>query len=163
MLRLLKHLSYPAWWLRRTFASDALERIGQAVTKSEARHGAEIRVAIEVRLELVALVRGQTARQRAEEVFSQLRVWDTEANNGVLIYMLLADHQFEIVADRGIARLVPQSEWERLCREMEGHFREGRHEQALLHGIEEIGERFATLFPRTERDVNELPDQPAIL
>lgn len=161
--RFVRHHAVPAWWLQRALPSASLDRIKTAVSAAEAGHAAEIRVAIEPRLGLMSLLRSQTPRQRAEEVFSLLRVWDTAANNGVLIYVLLADRQFEIVADRGIAAAVPQAEWERLCQEMENHFRSGRHEEAVLHGIRAIGERFEPLFPRYGGDVNELPDQPALL
>lgn len=163
LIRIFKHLSYPEWWLKRTFSNRCLDRVGQAVERSEAGHGAEIRVAIETRLALAALIKGQTARQRAEEVFAQLRVWDTEANNGVLIYVLLADRQFEIVADRAIARVVPQADWEALCQKMEELLQGGRHEAALQLGIETVGTRFAPLFPHEAGDVNELPDRPVIL
>jgi uncharacterized membrane protein len=163
LVRILKHLSYPDWWLHRTFTRDALDRIAKAVAASEAGHGAEIRVAIETRIGLLSLLNGQSARKRAEEVFSQLRVWDTEANNGVLIYVLLAERRFEIVADRAISRVVPQDEWEGLCREMGELLCSGRQEAAVVRGIEVIGTRFAALFPRSSNDVNELPDRPAVL
>lgn len=163
LVRIFKHLTYPDWWLHRTFSRDGLERIAHAVAASEARHSAEIRVAIETRLGLGALIGGMTPRQRAEEAFARLRVWDTEANNGVLIYVLLAERSFEIVADRGIARLVSQEEWQKLCAEMAAMLREGRHEAALVHGIEAIGSRFVSLFPHRDDDVNELPDSPVLL
>ncbi len=161
--RLFKHLSYPAWWLHRVIPQSSLDRIEKAITDSEAHHGAEIQVALETGLGIGHLAKGKTARQRAEEVFSLLRVWDTELNNGVLIYVLLADREFEIVADRGLARSIEQEEWERLCRTMEKHFRAGQHELALLHGIETIGKRLEVLYPRLVSDINELPNRPVIL
>jgi uncharacterized membrane protein len=120
-------------------------------------------VALETSLGWRSLLQGETARQRAEAVFTSLRVWNTELNNGVLIYLLLADREFEIVADRGLARVVEQAEWEQLCRTMEADFRAGRHEKALLHGIDVIGKRLGTLYPHLANDTNELPDRPVIL
>ncbi len=163
IVRILKHLRYPGWWLRRVLSPATLGRIEQAVADSEAGHGGQIRVALETGLGLFALLKGQTARQRAEEVFSQLRVWDTELNNGVLIYWLLADRKFEIIADRGLTRAVDPQGWARLCRDMEVHFQAGRHEAALLHGIEAIGNYLEVLYPRHTDDTNELPNRPAIL
>lgn len=161
--RMLRHLGIPRWWLRRVLPPASLLRIEMEVADSETRHGAEIRVALEANLGLAPLMQGQTARQRAEAVFSSLRVWDTELNNGVLIYLLLADREFEIVADRGLAKAIDQSEWERLCREMEAHFQQGRHEDGLIHGVHVIGKKLEALFPRLAGDVNELPDRPVIL
>lgn len=163
LLRTLTHLSLPDWWLHRTLPRAALDRIERAVADSEARHGAEIRVVLETGLGWLPLLKGQTARQRAEALFATLRVWDTDLNNGVLIYLLLADHEFEIVADRGVARAVGQDQWEALCRAMETHFRAGRHEEALLHGIRELGKRLEALYPRRADAANELPDRPLIL
>jgi uncharacterized membrane protein len=163
LIRVFRHLSYPSWWLRRVLPRSSLDRIGKAVADSEAHHGAEIRVALETSLGWRSLLQGETARQRAEAVFTSLRVWNTELNNGVLIYLLLADREFEIVADRGLARVVEQAEWEQLCRTMEADFRAGRHEKALLHGIDVIGKRLGTLYPHLANDTNELPDRPVIL
>jgi uncharacterized membrane protein YgcG len=161
--RLLKHLSYPGWWLRQAISETGLNRIENAIADSETRHGAEIRVALETSLGIRPLLIGQTARQRAEAVFSLLRVWDTELNNGVLIYLLLADREFEIIADRGLAHVIAQEDWEILCREMEGYFRAGQHEEALLHGIQVIGKRMEAFYPRQTDDANELPNRPVIL
>ncbi|NCS66245.1 MAG: hypothetical protein COS39_03620 [Hydrogenophilales bacterium CG03_land_8_20_14_0_80_62_28] len=163
IMRILKHLSYPGWWLRRMLPPASLGRIEKAVADAEAGHGGQIRVALETSLGLFALLKGQTARLRAEEVFSQLRVWDTELNNGVLIYWLLADREFEIVVDRGLARAVGQEDWARLCREMAAHFQAGRHEAALLHGIEAMSKYLEVLYPGDAGDINELPDRPVIL
>jgi len=163
LIRMLKHLSYPDWWLRRVLPPDSLHRIEKAVAGSEAGHGGEIRVAFETSLGLLPLLRGQTTRSRAEEVFSMLRVWDTEANNGVLIYLLFADHQFEIVADRGVARLVEPAHWAHLVSEMEARLGTRGYEEALLYGIQEIGQWVQLKFPQASGDVNELPDRPVML
>jgi len=161
--RLFQHLLFPDWWRRRPLPEAALRRVQAAVAAAELGHGGEIRIAVEASLDPVSLLRGVTARDRAVEVFSRLRVWDTEANNGVLLYVLLADRDVEIVADRGIARAVSQAEWEAICQAMEALFRAGRHEQALLSGARAIGELLARCYPDGEKTANQLPDRPAML
>jgi uncharacterized membrane protein len=161
--RVLKHLVWPDWWQRRYLPEAALDRVKERVVEAERAHDGEIRVAVEASLDLPTLLRGVTARERAVEVFSRLRVWDTEANNGVLLYVLLADRDVEIVADRGVARLVLPSEWEQICHEMEGLFREGKHEAALLLGTGRIGEILTRVYPEEEKQANQLPDRPAVL
>lgn len=163
ILRVLRHLVYPDWLARRAFPPAVMARIEAAIADSEARHRGEIRFAVESSLALFPLLRGRSARERALEVFSQLRVWDTEEDNGVLIYLLLADHDVEILADRGIARVVPQAEWEAICREMEQRFRARRFEEGVLLGIAEIGRRLAQAYPRQGENPNELPDRPVRL
>ena len=113
--RVLRHLFTPSWVLGRTFTPDVMAAIDAAVAASEARHRGEIRFAVEAGLDLPELMRDATARERAVEVFSRLRVWDTEENTGVLIYVQWLDRQVEIVADRGIARRVPQAAWDGVC------------------------------------------------
>lgn len=138
-------------------------RIERAISESEALHSGEIRFAVEAALELFALLHGQLARERAMEVFSQLRVWDTERNNGVLVYLLLADRDVEIIADRGIAGKVDKEEWERICQRMEAAFREGRFEEGVLTGIKEITGLLIKHFPNRNDQPKELPDQPVVL
>src|SRR5687767_7720014 len=109
--RILKHLLAPRWLIVRAFPRHTMVAIEAAIRASEKTHNGELRFAVEAGLDLLPLLRGQTARQRAEEVFAALRVWDTAHNSGVLIYVELIDHRIEIVADRGITALVAQSEW----------------------------------------------------
>lgn len=161
--RIFRHLVLPDWWRRRYLPESALRRVQASVAAAEAGHGGEIRVAVEASLDLPTLLRRTTARQRAIEVFSRLRVWDTEENNGVLLYVLLADHDVEIVADRGIARQVAQAEWEAICQEMEVLFRADRQEEALLTGARRIGAILAAAYPAGEKRSNQLPDRPAIV
>lgn len=163
LLRILKHLLYPDWIVRRAFPPPVMARIESAIAASEARHRGEICFAVEASLSLRALLAGQSAHERAVEVFSQLRVWDMEENNGVLIYLLLADHDVEIVADRGVSRALPPDRWMEVCRAMETHFRAGRYAEGVLAGVEEIGRQLAALYPREGADVNELPDRPVQL
>jgi uncharacterized membrane protein len=161
--RVFKHLIYPDWWWRRHLPESVLRHIQEKVAEAEIGHGGEIRIAVEASLDLLPLSRGISARDRALDVFANLRVWDTEANNGVLLYVLLADRDVEIVADRDIARRVDQAEWEAICREMEALFRAGRHEEALLRGAHRIGELLSALYPGGEKTANQLPDAPVLL
>lgn len=161
--RLLKHLLYPDWMVRRAFPAPVMARIEAAIAASEAKHRGELRFAVEASLDLRVLLAGQGARERAIDVFSALRVWDTEENNGVLIYLLLADHDVEIVADRGVSRALPQDFWGEVCRTMEAHFRAGRYADGVLAGVQAIGDQLTALYPRTGADVNELPNEPVRL
>jgi len=137
--------------------------IAGAIERSETTHGGEIRFAVEHALELTDLLAGTSAAQRALQVFSDLRVWDTERNNGVLIYFLLADQDFEIVADRGIHERVGAPGWEAICRRMEGSVRAGQFQQAVLAGVEAIGEHLRRHYPAAGGGANELPDRPTVL
>ncbi|MDD5298729.1 MAG: TPM domain-containing protein [Rhodocyclaceae bacterium] len=161
--RILRHLMNPHWAVRRAFPTALLEKIGQAVTASEQTHGGELRFALEGGLELSALLRGQTARERAVELFSRLRVWDTELNCGVLIYVQCVDRKLEIVADRGIAARVAPEEWRAICRRMEQAFRQGEFEAGSLSALDEIGRLLQAHFPARGSRPNELPDQPLVL
>ena len=109
------------------------------------------------------LFKGQSARERAIEVFSQLRIWDTEHNNGVLLYLLLADRDVEIVVDRGIDARVGLDGWDTICKAMESEFRQGRFERGVIAGIQAVTRHLATHFPRDGADINELPDAPVVL
>lgn len=161
--RILRHLTIGEAAVRRVFPRATLERIEQAIAEVEQHTSGQLRFAVEHALDLPALLKGQTARQRAFQIFSDLHVWDTEHNNGVLIYLLLADRDVEIVADRGIHAHLGQAAWEEICREMEAQFRVGDFEQGVLQGIQRIGSHLATLYPPAAGLPNELPDAPVIL
>jgi len=151
--------------LRRAFPPAALDAIERAVDESERSHAGEIRFAIEVGLDPGKIRAGWTPRDRALEVFSQLGVWDTEASNGVLIYVLLADRDVEIVADRGFNRRVTPGQWSAVCEDMERHFRAGNFREGALVGVREVGRIIATHYPQQpgQRDEDELPNRPALL
>lgn len=162
-MRVLKHLCYGPLQVSSRFPKASLDRISSAISASEARHGGEIRFAVEASLDTWPLFRGQTARDRAVDVFSTLRVWDTERNNGVLLYVLLADRDVEILGDRGIHAKVGEKGWEEVAHAMEDEFRAGRFEAGALKGIEAVGELLARYYPKVAGDINELPDRPALL
>jgi uncharacterized membrane protein len=151
------------WWLRRCFPATTLNAIEAAIRAAESRHSGEIRFAIESALDLRQLRAGIDARRRAQDVFGWLRVWDTAEDNGVLIYLLLAEHDIEIVADRGFNGWVSAEEWEGVCRAMEAELRAGRYEAGALAGIERVSDLVARHFPPGDRDRNELPDAPVVI
>jgi uncharacterized membrane protein len=161
--RIARHLFTLHGAVARTLPPAAMNAIEQAIAKGERQHRGEIRFAAEAALEGSALFAGQSARERAVEVFSLLGVWDTEENNGVLIYLLLADRDFEIVADRGVNANVSSAEWEQICRRMESHFSTGQFEQGIVAGIAEVSSLLARYYPPRPGDRNELPDKPVIL
>ncbi|MEW6313505.1 MAG: TPM domain-containing protein [Pseudomonadota bacterium] len=161
--RALRHLTTGDLAVRRAFPARAMQAIEAAISDTEAAHSGQIRFAVEAALDYAALRRDLGARERAIEVFSQLRVWDTERNNGVLIYLLLADRDVEIVADRGVDALVGAAAWEAICRDMETIFREGRFEEGVVSGIRAVGLHLAKHFPRRAGEINELPDRPVVL
>jgi len=163
LARILKHLCYGPWRLRRVLPPHSLKAITEAIRDSERKHGGEIRFAVEVSLDWRRLLARETPRERALEVFSDLRVWDTERNNGVLIYLLLADRDVEIVADRGIDRLVGNEAWERICREMEAAFREGDFEAGILAGVHAVGAHLERHFAGPDLHGNELANRPVFI
>ena len=161
--RIFKHLFAPHWIVHRAFSRRGLKRIEGVIKASESKHDGELRLAVEAGLDLLPLLRGTTPRHRAQDVFSRLRVWDTEHNSGVLIYIQLVDRRIEIVADRGINAKVGQVQWDAICRRMEHAFREGRFEEGALEGIEQITALLAHHFPPREVNPDELSDQPVVL
>lgn len=161
--RLARHLFGTPGRLRRAFPAALLAEIGAAVEAAERSHGGEIRFAVEDALDPWSLLRGQTSRERAVEVFSQLRVWDTQDNNGVLIYVLLADHAVEILADRGIHAIEGAQTWNAICRQIEVDFRRGEFRRGALAGIDMIARTLRRHFPRAGGDADELPNQPVLL
>ena len=160
LMRILKHRLVDDTDTRRALDSAALERLAQRVRQSEARHSGEIRLSVEAGLPLSYLWQGLGARDRAVTLFGKLRVWDTEANNGVLIYLLLAEHAIEIVADRGLARHVPPAHWQAVVAGMREAFRAGQFEAGLMQAIDAVEALLLQHFPLAEgeRNPNELPD-----
>jgi uncharacterized membrane protein len=161
--RIGKHLLEHRWRVRRVFPQAVLAAIEQAIRAGEATHSGQVRFAVEGALDGAALFRDQPARERALDIFSHLRIWDTAHNNGVLIYLLLADRDVEIVADRGIDARVGQAGWEKICRHMETEFRAGQFETGVIKGIAAVSNEIAKCFPRTGPHPNELPDKPVVI
>lgn len=167
-MRWLRHLFLDELAMRRAFPATALEAIARAVAEQEQRHRGELRVAIEGGLPIHALAMGRTAHERALEQFTRLRVWDTEDNAGVLVYLLLADHRVEIVADRGIHARVGTAAWETICGAMQREFAAGRYEEGMRSGLASISDLLARHFPAQDgahpaANPNELPDKPVLL
>lgn len=163
LTRWWKHLAATPLGTRRRFPRHVLQAIEKVITTVEAQHAGEIRFVIETSLDFAALRAARSPRERAIELFGQLGVWDTENNNGVLIYLLMAEHDVEIIADRGIAARVTPTEWEALCRLMEAHFREGRFREGAIAGVEGVGALLARHFPHHGGDRNEQPNRPVLL
>ncbi|MDB5619429.1 TPM domain-containing protein [Tardiphaga sp.] len=161
--RIGKHLLGNRSRVRKAFPPKALAAIEQAIKASEAGHAGQIRFVVEGALDGAPLFRDQTARERAIDVFSQLRIWDTEHNNGVLIYLLLADRDVEIVVDRGIDARVGEAGWEAICQAMEAEFRTGHFERGVINGIHAVTQHLARHFPRDGVVINELPDAPVVM
>lgn len=162
--RLLRHAFTTPAALRRAFPPAALQRIQQAIAAAEAATSGEIRFAVESSLPWSYLRRDAPARERALMLFAKLRVWDTEANNGVLIYVELADHGIEIVADRGIARHVTAAEWRAIVDTMRERFRRREFEAGVIAAVAAVGELLARHFPAAgDENPDELPNRPVVL
>src|SRR5512147_1419297 len=162
-MRWIRHLAASAS-VRGLFPQATLDAIHRAIAAGEKRHRGEVCFAIEQALPWRDLARRRSARERAHEVFAQLRVWDTEHNSGVLIYVLVAEHAIEIVADRGIAARVDQQEWQAICERMRARFAAGDYENGAVDGVNAVGVILEREFPAdgTARE-NELSDAPIIL
>jgi uncharacterized membrane protein len=161
--RLARHLFATRLATRRHFTPQVCDAIEAAIREVESRHAGEIRFAIETALDLPDAWRDLPPRRRAVQLFGQLGVWDTAQNNGVLIYVLMADRVVEIVADRGISAAVAQSEWDEVCRQMQLHYRERRFSEGSIAGIHGVGRLIARHFPKSVAGMDELPNQPLLL
>jgi uncharacterized membrane protein len=161
--RIARHLAMTRWQVNRTFPHQTLRAIEQAIKASEIAQLGEIRFVVEGALENAPLFGEQSARERAIDVFAQLRVWDTEHNNGVLIYLLLADRNVEIVADRGIHAKAGSREWESICRKMETDFKKKNYEGGVVSGIQAVTQHLLKHYPAVGAGRNELSDKPVVL
>lgn len=165
LMRWAQHLWLDASDAQRLITPEGLQRLEDAVRASEARHLGELRVCVEGGLDVPHLWRGVEARDRALDLFSQLRVWDTEHNNGVLIYLLLADRRIEVLADRGLSQLVPDSQWRALVAELSQALRDRSVEEGLMQAIERVCELLRLHHPASTqaRRANELPDSIVLI
>ena len=161
--RVIRHLVTDHWSVRRALPPAAMRAIRDKIGEQEKRHRGELRFAVEASLPWPNLWRGQDARSRAIELFGQLRVWDTEHNSGVLIYLLLADKRVEIVADRGIHGKVGNTAWEAICGEMQGAFATGQFKKGVILGLAAISDLLARHYPPLEERPDELPNEPVVL
>lgn len=161
-MRWIRHLAASAS-VRGLFPQATLDAIHRAIAAGEKRHRGEVCFAIEQALPWRDLARGRSARERAHEVFAQLRVWDTEHNSGVLIYVLVAEHAIEIVADRGIAARVDQQEWQSICDRMRERFGANDYLRGVIDGVNAVSDILARHFPDDGSTRNELADAPVVL
>jgi uncharacterized membrane protein len=161
--RIARHLVEHHWRARRIFTPRVLVDIEQAIRTGEATHCGQLRFVVEGALDGRPLFRNQPARERALDIFSHLRIWDTAHNNGVLIYLLLADRKVEIVADRGIDAKVGAAGWEAICRDMEADFQKGQFKTGVIKGIAAVSRELARYFPPEAHPRNELPDKPIVI
>jgi uncharacterized membrane protein len=160
---MLRHLLRPQWWTLRAFPKAARGAIEQAIAASESLHRAELRFVVEAALPIGSLLRDQSSRQRAIELFARLGVWDTQDNSGVLIYVQLLDRRVEIVADRGINAKVGEAFWNAVCRRMEAEFAAGRFASGALVALKEITAALVANFPAADANPDELANAPLIL
>jgi uncharacterized membrane protein len=161
--RIGRHLLEHRWRERKIFPPKVLAAIEQAIKAGEATHAGQIRFVVEGALDGAPLFRDQPARERALDIFAQLRIWDTAHSNGVLIYLLLADRKVEIVADRGIDAKVGAAGWAKICADMEIDFKAGNFEGGVIRGIEAVSRQLAMYFPKRGDGVNELPHAPVMM
>ncbi|RYZ00393.1 MAG: TPM domain-containing protein [Comamonadaceae bacterium] len=165
LARIWRHRWFDEAEVRRVLPPELLERLARRVAASEQRHSGEVRICVEAGLPMSYLWRDAPPRERAIMMFGKLRVWDTAANNGVLIYLLLAERAIEIVADRGIDAHVDAAEWAAMAARMGAAFRERRFEDGLTQALEEVSALLVAHHPLApgERNPNELPDAPVVL
>ena len=163
ILRICKHLFLSRWLVRFYFSKKDLAKIVEHIARSEQKHRAEIRVAIESNLDIFQVIKNIEAPQRALETFSQLRIWDTEENSGVLIYILLADHKIEILADRGIHKVLGHAYWKKINKKVIGFFKKKDYTGGILYAIEEINTKMIEIFPKRGEDPDELSNEVVIL
>jgi uncharacterized membrane protein len=161
--RFMRHVSMTPWKARSAFPDKVMDAIQHEIAELEKRHHGEVRFVVERELTTAQLWAGLTSRQRAIEVFSMLQVWNTEENTGILIYVLLADHKVEVVADRGIQKRVAAGEWVAIVDEMDKQFRAGQFEAGALAGVRAASELLARHFPGSADDQNQLPDRPLLI
>jgi uncharacterized membrane protein len=161
--RLFRHLFILPSAVRKQLPAEVMHRIEAAIAKSESAHLGEICFVVEANLAVQDIFGKKSAKTRAIEVFSNIKVWDTEHNNGVLIYLLLADHDFEILADRGIHQHVGEAGWSAICKEMEASFRQGQFETGIVAGIQKISEQLERHYPAQGKKRNELQNSPIVI
>jgi uncharacterized membrane protein len=159
--RFWRHVLMSPLTARRAFGSETLDAIAKEIAAFEEKHRGEVVLVVEAELTTADLWRDLSSRDRARQVFAEQGVWNTEENNGVLVYLLLADRKVEIVADRGVR--ATEAEWQSICHAMEKHFRAGRYREGAITGVRAVSELLARDFPADGRHRNELPDRPLVM
>jgi uncharacterized membrane protein len=163
IIRFFKHFFSNPWQVRWHFPITALRNIERAIAESEKTHSGEIRFVVEAGLHPLDVLCKKSPKIRAIEIFGRFNIWDTEQNNGVLIYLLLADHDFEIISDRGIHQYIGKEGWERISQQMELMFKRGEFEAGVLFGITEIGALLTLHYSTEVENNNELSNVTIIL
>ncbi len=163
LLRCIRHSTYTTWRVKRLFSAQVLSQIGAEIARCELTHSGQVRFAVEGGLALGDLLRNTSSRARAVQVFSRLGVWDTDHNNGVLIYLSLADRIVEIIADRGVNAKVGDDAWAAICQRMQEQFSDGQFLDGVKVGVREVSAQLQKYFPPTTNASNELPDDPVVL
>ncbi|MDB5822557.1 MAG: hypothetical protein JWR21_1261 [Herminiimonas sp.] len=163
MKRLLRHLQNTSATGRRLFPEPTLKAIEAAIAAGEKMHRAEIRVVVEPALDTGHVWRGTTARERARELFVEYRIWDTEENCGILVYVNLADRKVEIIADRGVTKVLGKHEWQAICQTMTRGFSQGDFHGSTLAALEQLNGLLQDRFPADGRAGRELSNRPLIL
>ena len=161
--RIGRHLVQHHWGVRKYFPPRVLAAIEHAIKAGEATHSGQVRFVVEGALDGKPLFQGQPARERALDIFSNLRIWDTAHNNGVLIYLLLADRDVEIIADRGVDAKVNAAGWEKICQSMETDFKAGNFAGGVIKGIQAVSQQLAVHYPKSGPGPNELPDEAVVM
>jgi uncharacterized membrane protein len=164
MQRLFANL-FDGWFqLRRRFPVALLDEMAATIAAGERTHLGEVCFVVESRLAPLAILDGLDPRARARHVFAQLRVWNTEHNSGVLLYVLMAEHRIEIVADRGIAARVASHEWDAISARMRDAYAQGQWREGSLAGIAAAHALLVRHFPgEGKSNPDELPDRPVLL
>ncbi len=161
--RFMRHVWMSPIQRNRMFPQSTLDEIERAIAEGEKLHSGEIRFVVEAELTAGQLWADISSRQRAIEVFGNLRIWDTEENNGVLLYVLLADRRVEIIADRGIDRVVGPERWRAICKEIELRYRRGEFLEGTRIGLEKIAAELTHAFPPKAENPNELPNKAVVM
>ncbi|HJV53207.1 MAG TPA: TPM domain-containing protein [Noviherbaspirillum sp.] len=161
--RLWKHLTTTSVAGRRAFPAATLKAIEQAIADGETRHRAEVRMIVEPALGMQAVLQRMSSRERARELFAHYRIWDTEENCGVLVYVNLADHKVEIVADRGVGRAISAAEWQAVCSTMTQGFARGAYHDSAIAALGQLNRLLQERYPADGARGNELSDRPVVL
>ena len=161
--RFWRHVAMTPAGAQRAFPDRTMDAIARAIAEGERGHRGEVCFVVEAELTTAQLWRGLSARDRAREVFALQGVWNTEENNGVLVYVLLADHRVEIVADRGIDARVAAGAWQGVVDTMDAHLRDGRYETGALAGVKGVAELLTRHFPDAGEGRNQIPDRPIMM